>query len=1049
MNHNKPNSFEWMVNAASELMTLINRDHVIEAANEAYCRAWELPREQILGKNLCQLWGEERYKTQIAPLLEQVFATKNAVEFESHFSFNDFGKRDYRVVFYPSLDASGAVTHVVSVTTDITHYKQAEKELREAEYRYRQLVEQVDAVIYLDNTDETSSNIYTSPQIKTLTGYSPEEWLADPEMWVKLIHPDDRARVLAENARVNKDQSPFKIEYRLVARDGRVVWVQDDAVLIKNINDQLVWHGVLHEITARKQMEEKLRQAEQQYRLLVEQIHAVIYLDRDDETNSTLYISPQIKSLVGYTAQEWTEDPALWSKLLHPDDRERVLGEIARRGQDQELFKIEYRLIARDGGEVSISDDSARVTDINGQRVWHGILYDITPLKQAETALQRRVAIEEQITRISTQFITTTPEKMEEEVNRLLQAVGKIAGVDQSFLCLLAEDLHVAKAYEWVAEGIKPMITRLEGMSFEQLPWFISRYKQQEPVVVANRKDFPPEAVSEFEYLLSTFPEIEASLTVPLAGEGFPLGILGVNAVKGERIWPAEDVRLLRLVGQMVFNYLERQRIERAVRESEEKFRRIFEFSPLGIILVDNDLTILDANPRAQAMHGFNSAQEMTGRNAVNIISETDRPKMRELFRKTQAEKETISTEIYMLTREDQSFPAELSFCVVLDTSQNPTGFLVMSDNIASRKQAEQELHTARTQLAQRVSELESRTQHLSQLTEMTNLLQICSHQQEAFTIIANFSNRLFPNLSGVLYTRDEKQPNMEMRTTWGRLPLSASSMSDQDCWALRRRWVYASDNPLTGLICNHITEPIPSSYICVPITANGTEIGLYHLQSAYGQPRLSVDQEQLATALAEQAGLALSNLQLRENLRQQAIHDPLTGLYNRYYLEEFLEIELHRSRRNSQPVSLFMLDLDFFKNFNDRFGHPAGDDLLRALGKLLSSSVRSGDITFRYGGDEFTLILPNTDLDTAVQRAQELRRLAENLVVQQDGLPVRDFTISIGVANCPQHGEEAADILRSADSALYTAKNQGRNQVVVAQHPRNIDESLPRLSHP
>jgi len=172
---------------------------------------------------------------------------------------------------------------------------------------------------------------------------------------------------------------------------------------------------------------------------------------------------------------------------------------------------------------------------------------------------------------------------------------------------------------------------------------------------------------------------------------------------------------------------------------------------------------------------------------------------------------------------------------------------------------------------------------------------------------------------------------------------------------------------------------------------------------------------------------------QAEEVLRQEAVHDPLTGLFNRRYMEEMLEGEMRRAQRNRQPISIIMLDIDHFKPVNDTFGHAAGDAMLHKLGGFLLEHVRGTDIACRYGGDEFVLILPNTSLDVAQQRAETLCVAARNLSVDLYGQALGPLSLSLGVAMFPRQGSTRETIMQAADAALYSAKQAGRNQVFVA----------------
>jgi diguanylate cyclase (GGDEF)-like protein len=191
--------------------------------------------------------------------------------------------------------------------------------------------------------------------------------------------------------------------------------------------------------------------------------------------------------------------------------------------------------------------------------------------------------------------------------------------------------------------------------------------------------------------------------------------------------------------------------------------------------------------------------------------------------------------------------------------------------------------------------------------------------------------------------------------------------------------------------------------------------------------------QEQLAQTVARQLALAMSNLRLRERLQRQAIRDPLTGLFNRRYLDETLEREIQRAARLNHGVGVIVVDLDHFKHFNDTYGHDGGDALLRSVGRLLQDNIRTDDVACRYGGEEFVLVFPMICLKSLIARAQEIRGYIRQLSVEHHGQHLAPVTASFGVALSPDHGNTADSIVKAADAALYEAKRSGRDRVVVA----------------
>jgi diguanylate cyclase (GGDEF)-like protein len=176
--------------------------------------------------------------------------------------------------------------------------------------------------------------------------------------------------------------------------------------------------------------------------------------------------------------------------------------------------------------------------------------------------------------------------------------------------------------------------------------------------------------------------------------------------------------------------------------------------------------------------------------------------------------------------------------------------------------------------------------------------------------------------------------------------------------------------------------------------------------------------------------GMAVATLNLRTKLESQSIRDSLTGLFNRHFMQISLERELSRAARRKQMLAVFMLDLDHFKKFNDRYGHAAGDMALKAVADIFRANIRTEDIACRYGGEEFTIILPDMTAKVAADRAESIRRALEALRLPLEGEILGDFTVSIGVAAYPTDGEAADILLRRADMALYRAKRLGRNQV-------------------
>lgn len=358
-----------------------------------------------------------------------------------------------------------------------------------------------------------------------------------------------------------------------------------------------------------------------------------------------------------------------------------------------------------------------------------------------------------------------------------------------------------------------------------------------------------------------------------------------------------------------------------------------------------------------------------------------------------------------------------------------PLAILIVNRDISRRKQAETGLQAANKELTSWINELEQRTQEIKLLSETSEVLQACLTIDEAYNAISHLLPPIFPNLSGSIYTINASKNLVEAVATWGDARTSDNLFGLDDCWALRRGRMHLVEDACTsGLLCKHIQSK-PIEYCCVPMMAQGESLGILYLASPeIGQ--LTEVKQRLAVTVAEQVSLALANLKLREQLKTQSIQDPLTGLFNRRYLETTLERELERAKRNSSPLSLVMVDVDHFKRFNDTFGHEAGDAVLRELGQLLQKSIRGSDFACRYGGEELTFVMPGASLEVTVARAEQLRQRVKQLRLDYRGQSLGAISLSLGVASFPMHGLTGDEVLRAADSALYVAKKTGRDRV-------------------
>jgi diguanylate cyclase (GGDEF)-like protein len=358
---------------------------------------------------------------------------------------------------------------------------------------------------------------------------------------------------------------------------------------------------------------------------------------------------------------------------------------------------------------------------------------------------------------------------------------------------------------------------------------------------------------------------------------------------------------------------------------------------------------------------------------------------------------------------------------------------------ITQRETAQYELFAANETIGGLLEESRAQASAITQISELGSLLQACASRDEAFRIIPERMRRLFPGTSGALSLLSTTGNRAESQAEWGPCAPADHIFAPAECWALRRGCSHVHPGGESALCCPHLSADGAS--VCLPLIANGEALGVLAIQENEFIARDPSSSDQfpawrpLATAAAEHIALALSNLSLRESLRIQAVRDPLTGLYNRRYMQEFLERELQRARRLRHPLSVLMLDLDHFKRYNDRFGHAEGDELLRALGDTLLHSIRSDDVACRYGGEEFAIVLPECPLPLATGRAEQICKRIKQISTLCPGEARDPVTVTIGVAAYDDNGANTvALLLKLADQALYQAKHDGRERVAVAQ---------------
>lgn len=395
------------------------------------------------------------------------------------------------------------------------------------------------------------------------------------------------------------------------------------------------------------------------------------------------------------------------------------------------------------------------------------------------------------------------------------------------------------------------------------------------------------------------------------------------------------------------------------------------------------------------------------------------------------------------LASDDKKNTYEITSNPVLNNDDQIIGAVHIVRNVSKRIQEQEEIKKNYEKLNVGMQELQEKNQQITLLVEMSDNLLACASQEELNLVITKFCQRMLAFSSGYLYVMHPSKNYLEIAASWGNPTPQERNMMPEQCWAIRRGRLHYVSVSHAELICQHVKNSENSySYVCIPLMAQNDVYGMLFMEiDGKNESKFTENTKLLINAFAELTALALANVRLRENLRHQSIRDPLTSLYNRRYLEDFLFKQIHQAERAKNNLAVLMLDLDHFKQINDNFGHDAGDLALRAVGQIFERDIRLGDIASRYGGEEFIIVFYNTDLAAAKQRAESIRQEVAKLEIKYGTQLVAPLTISIGIALFPDNGTTASELIESADKALYAAKNLGRNKVVLFNEIVSTDD--------
>ncbi|GEM_PF-3125168 len=760
------------------------------------------------------------------------------------------------------------------------------------------------------------------------------------------------------------------------------------------------------------------QEKEARFRQMAENVQEVFWV-ATPERKQVLYASRAYETIWGRQRQSLYEIPYAWLESIHSSDRQRVAEALT-----QPLFgdlTQEYRIVRPDGKVVWIRDRAFPIYDEKAEvsRI-AGIATDISERKYAQ--------MEAQLLQTINQSVHTTKD-FAQTLTSVLKEICNLTGWEYAEAWMPeGKGLRCVCGWygdRWELEHVYQHNLDLIFSLGEGLPGIVWQSGKAKWLHDRSQQDFDRSAHLKAVMEMG----LQSGLGVPIVSNEQVVAVFLFFSYQTD----PKDTQLLDLVATLANQLgllLTHKQFETRLQEREEVLRLFVEHNPAAVAMLDRQMRYLVASRRWLQDYDLGDI-DIVGRSHYDLF-----PNLAthwQTIHKSCLQGEVQSCEEEPFSRADGSLDWLRWEMHPWYDKTHIGGIIMFSEIITQRKQAEAELQRTNEQLQASVEKLEQNNQEITLLGQLSEILQACLHLEEAYKAIESFLPPLFPYCSGSVYILNRENYLADAIATWGTYVSSEAVFYPNDCWALRQWHPHFTNHSQDQLLCNHMHSEQVAESLCVPMTAQGKALGLLHLNAAqYGT--LTEDRQQFAVTVSEHMSLALANLTLRETLQSQSICDSLTGLYNRRYLEEALEREIHRARRKTQSVGILMVDIDHFKRFNDNFGHEVGDAVLQEVGKLLMQNIRPGDIACRYGGEEMTLILPDTDLTVAKQRAEEIREAIKQLRLEYHPPQLGSITVSLGIACFPTHGSSGSVILQVADAALYAAKAQGRDRAVVAQ---------------
>jgi diguanylate cyclase (GGDEF)-like protein/PAS domain S-box-containing protein/putative nucleotidyltransferase with HDIG domain len=979
---------------------------------------------------------------------------------------------------------------------DITRSKLTEDALRQSEEKLRLIFDSIEDDITI--TDLEGRILTMNEAGLRMSGYGRKENIIGRNGF-DFIAEKDRAKAIEESAKQLTIKDGYTLSYyTLTDKDGNEFDAEVSAAVLPDINgNPNGFITVVRDITERKRAEEELRKSEERYRLVAENVSDVIWIM--DMNARYTYISPSVKRMRGYTAEEMMTLPA--HDLVTPESAalilkvlsEELTSEFSDRADPHRVRTLEMESKNKDGSIIWLEVKITFMRDAEGKPIGIlGVSRDITERKRIEEAL-----------RDSEQKLRLTFESINEAII-LTDLEGHILDINEA---------GIRKS----GYGFKSQIIGLNGLQFFEEE---ARPRVLEQLVKLLREGSIPIISSKIVSRTRRIYDIEASAVLLRDNTGEPTGIIVV----------IRDVS-------------ERKRIEEALRESEEKLRLTFESIEDAIVVIDLDGYMVDLNEATLHIGGYKDKSQVIGRNAFELIAPKDYQIVMDDLKDRIAGRPKQRMEYTIQPEGSKAVDVELTASTIRDNKGNPKQYIAVLRDITERKQAEKQLRESEKkykELVEREKDVIFSIDESGTITSVNSAVTVWGYNPEEiigkpyssfapaktvekleaelpvqlltigevvaeamgldkdgnwrpieFSATVILKDDKFAGVRGIVRDITErkraeealKQRNRELATLnkvaeavshpvglnkvlktalnsvletmdfmqgsiWLldeeskelKLASSRGAKDSQIAVATIRKSLetgksiaatyYTEGKPAKSNKTPPVNENEGKSIIVVPLKSKGEILGV--LGVVGDNQESSYDDMRLLETIGDQIAVAIENAQLVEKLNELSITDELTRLYNRRHFYEVMESEMNRTRRYGRCISLAMIDLDGFKKYNDKFGHASGDVILTDFANALKEGLRRTDTAFRYGGDEFIVILPSTNAERAKEVIERTRKKWLKKLAAQLPVTANPLGFSAGIAQFPENAETVDGLVFLTDTALYYAKRGGKQRVML-----------------